>query len=317
MSDSFNRLPREIKLLIWELALPDDVPEVCILWPLVLRMENDVPTIPLLVDTAFPALMHVCREWRDFVLTSGLRLRQSTLAGCPVPFRAFRPELDTLYISSFNHRALCADIHDGLVDESILSEAENIALEVACAFEMDGMDNFVCGFATNVRTLSLVFSDAKNRLDVHDFFQAPARRCRLERFTPEYEARTIVMDICDDEITVDEVKARHRRQLCAAFPEHFDNSIEGRLLFGGDIGVAISGLTGDAAQIEETISSYTVTQHIMTFGEYRNGVWTRPCGVRELIHEDEPPYIPPSERPNPEEVRPNDLDGNDEGEGFL
>ncbi|KAI5865181.1 hypothetical protein GGS23DRAFT_413132 [Durotheca rogersii] len=108
----FGALAPELRDIIWAYALPDDTPEVCIPWPLeefpASSRENDdgggfaapwpEPLDPLLVDTGFPALMHTCRESRA-VAEARTRLRWSPLARCATPFRAYRPDLDELYMS--------------------------------------------------------------------------------------------------------------------------------------------------------------------------------------------------------------------------
>ncbi len=107
---SFNALPLEIKEAIWQLALAAvvDHPEICIAWPIKSSHYNRIST-PLLVDTAFPVLMHVCGQWRDFVLSSfkrpasPIKLRFSRLANCQVPYRPFRPATDILYSSAMNY----------------------------------------------------------------------------------------------------------------------------------------------------------------------------------------------------------------------
>lgn len=100
---ALNRVPREVKEAIWKSALPDDEPEVCIMWPLRFQgLSQTTQTLP--VDTAFPVLMHVCREWRAFVLSplSGVAFRRSRLAGCGVPYRPYRPDLDAFFVNSYN-----------------------------------------------------------------------------------------------------------------------------------------------------------------------------------------------------------------------
>ncbi|KAK1978502.1 hypothetical protein LZ30DRAFT_598993, partial [Colletotrichum cereale] len=57
----FGELPPEIRALIWLLALPEDEPEVCIVQPACNTPQS------LIVYTAFPVLMHVCHESRQFV----------------------------------------------------------------------------------------------------------------------------------------------------------------------------------------------------------------------------------------------------------
>ena len=77
-STLFNNLPFELRHLVWQLSLPDDEPEVLILRET--NLEKNEDGIPQLmpVDTAFPALIHVCRESRSFVVQhSGIRFRFS------------------------------------------------------------------------------------------------------------------------------------------------------------------------------------------------------------------------------------------------
>lgn len=202
-----DRVPPEIKIHILEFALPDDVPEVCILWPLVLNSDDDFPSLPLLVDTGFPVIMHVCSEWRDLVMNTrsfGVRLRESSLAGCAVPFRAFRPDLDTLYIGACNHRFLTAH-------NFILATAENVALELASAFIWDNVANLIYGMTKSLRTLSLVFNDYKETPHELSTFQAPARRCRLENLTSKAEYVSRATDDYGEVVTVDSIMHNHKQ----------------------------------------------------------------------------------------------------------
>lgn len=105
----FPKLPIELQIAIWELAAPDPVPEVCIAWPTFVYLnypDTEQLTGPLLVDTAWSAVTHACRTAREALLRSGrLRLRHSSVAGFPVPFRAFDPAMDTFYWSCSQNRA--------------------------------------------------------------------------------------------------------------------------------------------------------------------------------------------------------------------
>ena len=98
----FSRLPIELQLAIWELAVPDPEPEVCIVWPMNIDDEASIPpeepALPFTVDTAWPAVAHVCHAAREAVLAPGaVRLRHSPAAGIAVPYRRFIPAIDTLY----------------------------------------------------------------------------------------------------------------------------------------------------------------------------------------------------------------------------
>lgn len=69
---NFSNLPFEIRQSIWLFILPVDTPEVCLMWPVNLYQryegpESALPSEPFVVDTAFPVLIHVCRESRAIV----------------------------------------------------------------------------------------------------------------------------------------------------------------------------------------------------------------------------------------------------------
>lgn len=103
----FNTLPSEIRQAIWQFTIQDDEPEVCLCWPTMPSrplesLADSVPQLPLTVDTAFPVAMHICRESRAVIQSprSGIRFRASEAAGCRVPFRLYRADLDALYLSA-------------------------------------------------------------------------------------------------------------------------------------------------------------------------------------------------------------------------
>lgn len=96
----FGNLPIEIQYKIWSLAVPDDEAEVCVAdGPYGDYYVGRPPNGYLCVYTAYPVPMHICRESRIFAKNtalSGARFRKSDRAGFAVPYRAFRPDLDTL-----------------------------------------------------------------------------------------------------------------------------------------------------------------------------------------------------------------------------
>ncbi|KAI2621223.1 hypothetical protein GGR54DRAFT_93222 [Hypoxylon sp. NC1633] len=184
----FNDLPIELRRLIWEQALPEDAPEVCIPWPLEENLGEwdpgtDVSSTftakradyldPLLVDTGFPVLMHVCHEAREIAL-SRTRLRHSPLAGCPVPFRAFRPDLDTLYVSVCRPSTLLAP-RWGLYP----SGTRHLALDLHSAKDGSFLWVLVGNPRLDVHSISFVVPARKAILDAAARFRPPARRCRL------------------------------------------------------------------------------------------------------------------------------------------
>ncbi|KAL2202627.1 hypothetical protein CC79DRAFT_1372792 [Sarocladium strictum] len=151
-------LPVEIKSMIWGYALPNDVSEVCIRWPSYLEGGQRLQE-PYLVDIAFPVLMHICLETRQFLLSPPAsyshlvpRFRFSKNAGCKVPYRFFRPELDVIYLSNWQY--------------------------------------------DNIKTLSIVFPGSESRLVNfdRDTFQSPGRRCQLKKIEkPETIKGTAMM----------------------------------------------------------------------------------------------------------------------------
>lgn len=95
--------------MIWKLALPthDEVEsEVCVLGDRgATHIMGEAPgqegKAKLTVYMAFPVLIHVCHESRAFVQNSKISdihfRHHPTEDNCEVPFRLFRPDIDTLY----------------------------------------------------------------------------------------------------------------------------------------------------------------------------------------------------------------------------
>lgn len=83
-----------------------------------------------------------------------------------------------------------------------------------------------------------------------------------------------------------------------------------------DTSLGVQFLKRTADGTDEDPTKVTITHAAKVFTEYKDGGWVRTCGSREFLWQAEPPYIVPSERRNPEEFRVNDLDANEEGEGF-
>ncbi|KAI1386724.1 uncharacterized protein F4822DRAFT_325203 [Hypoxylon trugodes] len=185
----FNNLPHELRLLIWEYALPEDIPEVCIPWPLEEvklsygpNTSSHIPTsqqptyLPFLVDTGFPKLMHVCHESRE-VTISHTRFRYSPIAGCPVPFRAFRPDLDILYITVCRSPG-GEDIGPrwGVYPPG----TRHIALDLHSIKDGTELWRLLGHPDLDVRTLRCVLPAIdRTALTTGDRFRPPVRRCRL------------------------------------------------------------------------------------------------------------------------------------------
>lgn len=185
----FVRLPEELRRMVWQLSLPPPEPEVCIACPLNAggQPPNFTAILPLTVDTAFSALMHVCRESRRFAEStsaSGIRYRTSEVAGCLVPFRPFIPELDTFYIARgtvpaakaliLRHRELASTIQHVAVDGNL---ARNPALRAVLP---------VARYCPILESLSVVLPQTLPPPDdqgkvVSEMwrFPQPYRRCKL------------------------------------------------------------------------------------------------------------------------------------------
>lgn len=183
----FDDLPTELRCMIWRCALPDDTPEVCIPWPLdeepVRWQPGHEPPVaprakflePFLVDTGFPVLMRVCREARG-VATSLTRFRYSPLACCPVPFRAFRPDLDVLYVS------VCRPPSDiNLVPKwgPFPPGTRHLALDLHSIKDGGFLWILVGNPALDVRSVTCVLPASNALLDTAARFRPPVRRCRL------------------------------------------------------------------------------------------------------------------------------------------
>ncbi|KEY68836.1 hypothetical protein S7711_11503 [Stachybotrys chartarum IBT 7711] len=182
---TLQSLPAETRLMIWGLSLPEDVPEVCIGWPTYLWGSQQLQE-PYLVDTAFPVLMHICHETRQFVLSPPSRYSQfvprfrfSKEAGCKVPYRHFRPELDIFYITNWQYSNVLK-IH--AFNHETIRQSIHLAVEMALwGATSYWFNDFIFKHMQNIKTVSIVFpsSDSKRYSFDQNVFQPPARRSRL------------------------------------------------------------------------------------------------------------------------------------------
>jgi len=188
---SFSGLPLELKQEIWQLALSAAAaePEVCLLWP-VYQTDFDQIPIPLVVDTAFPVLMHVCREWRSHVLSwsrrpsfeSPVRFRFSRQAGCQVPYRLFRGSTDALYASFTNFDKAFQAMYweSGTIDRQTLASVRHLAVEWVVWTRVEyWLPELVFWSFPDLKKVSVVFPSSRRAIWHH--FQAPAKRCKLRR----------------------------------------------------------------------------------------------------------------------------------------
>ena len=190
----FNNFPLEIKTAIWKLALHAavDEPEICIVWPL--KTGNFAPiSTPLLVDTAFPVLMHVCGQWRDFRLSScrrpssPLKFRFSRQVYCQIPYRYFRASTDVLYLSAMNHEEAVKvhdmDVHtewETGVPKDTLAAVRHIAADWTLWMNAGNwLPALVFRACPDLKKVSVVFPSS--RMAILSCFRAPAKRCKLRR----------------------------------------------------------------------------------------------------------------------------------------
>ena len=189
---SFDNFPLEIKQAIWQLALhaAGNEPEVCIIWPLKSGSRFPISN-PLLVDTAFPVLMHVCGQWRDFVLSSfqrpssPVKFRFSHQANCQVPYRHFRASTDVLYASAMNYEwaihiyDMEARAETG-VPWDTLAAVRHLAVDWPLWLGPGNwLPQLVFRACHNLEKVSVVFPSS--RRGMWSCFKAPARRCKLRR----------------------------------------------------------------------------------------------------------------------------------------
>ncbi|KAI1381610.1 hypothetical protein F4677DRAFT_403607 [Hypoxylon crocopeplum] len=182
----FGSLPPELRDMIWDFALPDDIPE--------LYMRPPQPTstskapgesAPLTVCTGFPALMHACREARELA-TSRIRLRYSLPAQCEIPYRALRPELDIVQISYSGVAALLwlPDFWKG----GIATQLQHVAVEAnTLTSYMQAQLADSLQYLRNLRTLHVIFMSTTAPLQIGEELipRHPSGRCTLLPFTRE------------------------------------------------------------------------------------------------------------------------------------
>ncbi len=310
----FTRFPVELQLAIWAFAAAlDPQPEVCLVWP----QDSDcnprkpyVPSLPLLVDTAWPAVAHVCRAARDAALTSGaVQLRYSPTARCAVPYRRFIPAIDTLYVTrlqTFEMLTFLLENERGEISRAL----RHLAVEMSGAGTFYGrVGTFIKRRASNLHTLSVVFPGTMDLRSSAVQFAMPERRCRLqdvpdaaldqhmllEEFSPVQRETT--------SMSFREFLEKHRISLnaYAHHVPHLDALCEDGRAWSAKNGGSFSGLEIKA----------------QTFVEYSRAEdgreqWVEVCRDRLLSYEGYerpfPPSAPLGERKNPEEYRVLDDD---------
>lgn len=356
----FAQLPAELRHLIWKisLALYQDESEVCLCWPsnLSIGYGEDVflspdclPKLPFTVDLPFPSAMHVCRESRAAVLARGspFRFRDSSAAGCPVPFRLFRPDLDTLFIGSDALRALCcvtlSDLsanHPALALRRILRETENLAVSGPDDIRYDYVRSWISScrddndpaqvFESNRggcqgRKLWYVVAGSRYVAPMSEEEEEDEEEDEEEEEEEEDDDDEQEQEVKEYEVVAADVIQQFKQpgRRCKLVP------LSGKALQR----VRVAGDIGYLTTVEEDINQVCVlmvsvgfeTDAVMnmpitpcTFVEYqKDGTWKEVCQDR-IYEPDAPnagpgpwasgPPVPMAERPDPEQVRPHDVD---------
>lgn len=281
-------------------------------------------------------MMHTCREARQLTLSaarSGIRFRASQLAGCPVPFRLFQPELDILYIGCdahylfstvphcFNNRLESATYiwpeGDAAV-VAVMQKAQHLAVPLLTV--TDESENFMAyiqDFATATTTVSLVVPSSTFRdlreysLECELLFKQPARRCRLRPLSPSEMDTNCVMPTPGSQFSLSAIELEG--------PQTLNNVMrvirESQIIYYKQL---------DDAGIQTLIQTFEERQPDGTYAEvcqdrrYINNLVFGSYPAHDSLSWDEnvfganlraAPFLHPLERPDPQLVRVNDIDG--------
>lgn len=178
------QLPCELRNMIWHEAMPYEISETCIL----LQASSSTAQqklsscYPCTVDTAFPVLMHICHETREFA-SKRLQFRYSTAARTMVPFRTFRPELDVLYVHGTQSLSSLR-----YLEEPILKQVRRLAVgcwRPLCAATASRPASAACIFGVfpQVESISIVLPSSKQLPSWQKLYPSPPiGRFRLEPF---------------------------------------------------------------------------------------------------------------------------------------
>lgn len=176
----FDELPFELKELVWQYAMPEPLPEVALL-PSGLRpitplgpRPDDSAEHSLIINTAYPVLMHVCREWRVFAKAK-TSFRYSQVALMDVPTRPFHPDLDVLYIPAVVSNPVWFS------RDSRCEVTRHIAMQSQSFLNYGARSLALMTYFRNMETLTIVLPSSAGRHSLEDTFSAPTARCRLRR----------------------------------------------------------------------------------------------------------------------------------------
>ncbi|KAH8895445.1 hypothetical protein GQ53DRAFT_820276 [Thozetella sp. PMI_491] len=297
----FPMLPMELQDAIWAFAVPQPEPEVCIVWPLVIRYWNgEQPALPLMVDTAWPTVAHVCRRARASLISSrALRLRHSSIAGLDVPCRAFDPAIDTLYWDQSQAGAMEVFLQQP-ENAALARSLRHLAVELPAIYPPSRLAELIRQKAVFLRNLTLVVPDFSDDYSVRTAFLPPARRCRLRDVPGAVSTKMTLTDVPFLEphlgrtLVLQEYVKRFRADL--------DRHVRKFNISGDDNGTAWNAR-------DEGFSGLQI--RAQTFVQYAAGRWDEVYGHRELGQDGGPPqprHIPPGERKNPHDYRVLDDD---------
>lgn len=279
--------------------------------------------------------MHTCSEARQFTIASarsGIRFRPSRLAGCPVPFRLFRPELDALYIGCDAQELLSSVSYAGgdlqelgdyawpeqdLAVVSVLQQARHLAVPLYVATDTtENLMSYIRELATETTTLSLIvpgstYQDTREYSPSYDLrFKQPARRCRLRPMSlAEMDTNRAMpgpeSELSQTNLSMDEPQRLNdiMRAMCESDLIDFWQLL--------DAGVQTLIQTFEERQPDGTYAETCQDRryiHNLVFGDFPLAnllSWEEgPIGATLRAA----PFLHPLERPDPQTERVNDID---------
>ncbi|KAI0970429.1 hypothetical protein F4678DRAFT_480629 [Xylaria arbuscula] len=174
----FSSLPPELRQIIWGLLIDSlqDIPELLIHEPSdFLRSSNSITPK---VYTGFPALLHVNLEARS-IAQKRFSFVDCPRAGCMVPVRLFRLDLDVLYIpwEAWRSFFLLKEFHYGA---NWLSHLQHIAVDICLSTNLTAFFR-QAHHIPSVRTLQFVLPSNRGYFNPSSMllFPNPISRCTL------------------------------------------------------------------------------------------------------------------------------------------
>ncbi|ORY56149.1 uncharacterized protein BCR38DRAFT_120871 [Pseudomassariella vexata] len=134
--------------MVWEWALPGDVPEVYMLKPYLVRPNVALPT----VNTGFSATGHVCREARE------IALKRTQMCGSQEAEAITQLELDILYIGALDFFTVFSRPEFFYGD--LVQKLQHIAVDIVLISNHNQIPN-TFRFLHSLKTLTVLFSEAR------------------------------------------------------------------------------------------------------------------------------------------------------------